>query len=97
MAISLGQDESRPSACGGLEEGDAAATLECCTALRRAHTSNTFTCFCSKDFAFVPGRDRGRVGWPIGLGVRCSPYPVLPATLPQAAALPAVAPALAAA
>ena len=99
MAISLGQDESRPAACGGLEEGDAAATLECCTALRlrRAHTSNTFTCFCSKDFAFVPGRDRGRVGWPIGLGVGCSPYPVLPATLPQAAALPAVAPALAAA
>ena len=32
-----------------------------------------------------------------GLGVGCSPYPVLPATLPQAAALPAVAPALAAA
>ena len=72
--------------------------LSVCTALRRAHsTSNTFTCFCSKDFAFVPGRDRGRVGWPIGLGVGCSPYPVLPATLPQAAALPAVAPALAAA
>ena len=69
--------------------------LSVCTALRRAHTSNT--CLCSKDFAFVPGRDRGRVGWPIGLGVGCSPYPVLPATLPQAAALPAVAPALAAA
>ena len=34
--------------------------LSVCTALRRAHTSNTFTCFCSKDFAFVPGRDRGR-------------------------------------
>jgi len=70
--------------------------LSVCTApLRRAHTSKT--CLCSKDFAFVPGRDRGRVGWPIGLGVGCSPYPVLPATLPQAAALPAVAPALAAA
>ena len=50
--------------------------LSVCTALRRAHTSNT--CLCSKDFAFVPGRDRGRVGWPIGLGVGCSPYPVLP-------------------
>merc|ERR1712031_137212 len=71
--------------------------LSVCTALRRAHTSNNFTCFCSKDFAFVPGRDRGRVGWPIGLGVGCSPYPVLPATLPQAAALLAVTPALAAA
>ena len=29
IAISLGQEESRPTACGGLEEGDAAATLEC--------------------------------------------------------------------
>jgi len=72
MAISLGQEESRPTSCGGLEEGDAAATLECLYCpTSRSHFQHLHLFV----FAFVPGRDRGRVGWPIGLGVGCSPYP----------------------
>jgi len=52
IAISLGQEESRPTACGGLEEGDAAATLECLYCpTSRSHFQHLFVfeglCLCT--------------------------------------------------
>lgn len=72
IAISLGQEESRPTACGGLEEGDAAATLEClyCPPTSRSDFHHLFEglCLCTCACCCPAAAQRASAGATSGAG-----------------------------